>query len=70
MREARVEADAILAATEKARRDDAYLLLTEEERAAIDQAINDLRTVYHGDDHLLIRSKIDQLNQATKSSPK
>jgi molecular chaperone DnaK len=65
VREARVEADGILAAVETARRDAAYSTLSEEERAAIDRAINDLHTVYHGDDHLLIRAKIDQLNEAT-----
>ena len=65
VREARVESDGILAAVEQAQRDAAYLTLSEDERAAIDRAINDLHTVYHGDDHLLIRAKIDQLNEAT-----
>jgi Fe-S protein assembly chaperone HscA len=65
VREARVEADGILAAVEQAQRDAAYPTLSEEERANIDRAINDLHTVYHGDDHLLIRAKIDQLNEAT-----
>jgi Fe-S protein assembly chaperone HscA len=67
VREARVEADAILAATEKARRSDSYFKLTEQERAAIDTAVNELLVVYHGEDYLLIRSKIEQLNQATQS---
>ncbi len=67
VREARVEADAILAAIEKARRDDAFFALSESERAAIDKAINELLVVYHGDDYLLIRAKIDQLNEATLS---
>ncbi len=66
VREARVEADAVLAATEKARFDDAYGLLTDEDRAFIDLAVNELLTVYHGDDHLLIRAKIDQVDQATQ----
>jgi Fe-S protein assembly chaperone HscA len=65
VREARVESDGILAAVETAQRDAAYLSLSEEERAAIDRAIKDLHAVYHGDDHLLIRAKIDQLNEAT-----
>jgi molecular chaperone DnaK len=65
VREARVEADAIVAATEKARSDAAYAALSEEDRAAIDRAIHDLQTVYHCEDHLLIREKIDQLNEAT-----
>ena len=29
------------------------------------RALNDLLVVYHGDNHLLIRAKIDQLNSAT-----
>jgi molecular chaperone DnaK len=65
VREARVEADAIFAAVEIAQRGDAYTTLSEEERGAIEGAINDLHTVYHGDDYLLIRAKIDQLNEAT-----
>ena len=37
VREARIEADTILAATEKARRNDAMGILSDEERAAIDR---------------------------------
>jgi Fe-S protein assembly chaperone HscA len=65
VREARVEADAMLAAVEKARRDDAFFALSEEERAAVDKAVNELLVVYHSQDYLLIRAKIDQLNEAT-----
>jgi molecular chaperone DnaK len=65
LREARVEADAIIGATEKAKEYDAWPALAEEDRAAIQKAINELLVVYHGEDHLLIRSKIDQLDQAT-----
>jgi molecular chaperone DnaK len=65
VREARVEADAILGATDKAREDEAYLGMPEEERAAIDRAIAELRLAYHSDDHLLIRNQIEKLNQAT-----
>jgi molecular chaperone DnaK (HSP70) len=65
VREARVEVDAMLAATEKARQSDAYFELSEAERAAIDKAVNELLVVYHSDNYLLIRSKIDQLDQAT-----
>jgi len=65
VREARVEADTILAAVEKARRHDAYFELTGEERAFIDKALNELLLVYHADDHHLIQNKIEQLNQAT-----
>jgi molecular chaperone DnaK (HSP70) len=67
VREARIEADAILAATEKARRDDAFFALSPEERASVDKAVNELLVVYHSQDYLLIRAKIDQLNEATHS---
>ena len=65
VREARVEADTILAAVEKARRHDAYFELSDGERAAIDQAINELLLVYHADNHGLIKQKIEQLNEVT-----
>ena len=65
VREARVEADAIIGATEKAKEDEAYAALPESERAAIDRSINELRLAYHSDDHLLIRDQIEKLNQAT-----
>ncbi len=67
LREARVEADAILGATDKAREDEAFQALPEEERSAIDRAINELKLAYHSDDHLLIRNQIEKLNQATMS---
>ncbi len=66
VREAQVEAEAVMGAVEKARKDDAFLELTEEERAAVDQSINELLVVYHGDDHSLIRAKIDQVDAATQ----
>jgi len=65
LREARVEADAILGAVDKAKEDEAYRALPEAERAIIDRAVNELRLSYHGDDHLLIRDQIEKLNQAT-----
>jgi Fe-S protein assembly chaperone HscA len=65
VREARLEADAILAATEKARQHDAYFELSEEERARIEAAENELLLVYHGEDHRLIRTMIEQLNAVT-----
>jgi Fe-S protein assembly chaperone HscA len=67
VREARVEADAVMAAVEKARHEDAYSGLSEAERAAIDRAVNELLVVYHSDDHVLIRDKIDGIDQATQS---
>jgi Fe-S protein assembly chaperone HscA len=65
VREARVEADSILAALEKARNNAAFYELDDSERLAIDRSVNELLTVYHSDDHLLIRAKIDELNNAT-----
>jgi len=59
--EAHVEADTILAAVEKAKQNDAYFELSEEERREITKSVNELLVVYHSDDHLLIRSKIEQL---------
>ena len=63
----RVQADQVVGATNKAREDAAYQTLSDEERAAIDRSINELMVVYHGDDHLLIRAKIEQLDYATQS---
>ena len=65
VREARVEADTILVAIEKARRRDAWFELSSDERADIEKSLNELLVVYHSDDHHLILAKIEQLNQAT-----
>ena len=65
VREARVEADAILAATEKAKANDAWFNLSNKERQAIDSAVNQLLVVYNSDDHTLILEHIERLNQAT-----
>ncbi len=65
VREARVEADTMLAAVEKAKNNEAYFELAGEERAAIDAAVNRLLTVYHAEDYLLIREHIEKLNEAT-----
>lgn len=63
--QARVDADAILLAVDKAKRNDAYVELTSEERNRIEDAIHELLRVYHGADHHLIREKIDLLNDVT-----
>jgi Fe-S protein assembly chaperone HscA len=65
VREARLSADAILAAVEKARQNDAYFDLSDPEREAIEKSTNELLVVYHSDDYLLIRGKIDELNNVT-----
>jgi Fe-S protein assembly chaperone HscA len=65
VREALVEADAILAAVEKSRHGEAYGHMTPAEQAAIDQAVNELLMAYHSGNHELIRVHIEKLNQAT-----
>ncbi|HEY3741508.1 MAG TPA: Fe-S protein assembly chaperone HscA [Bryobacteraceae bacterium] len=65
VREARNEADQIVRATEKAKQEDHFFELAEEERAAINRALTELLVVYHSDDYLLIRDKIEALNNAT-----
>jgi Fe-S protein assembly chaperone HscA len=62
---ARVDADAILLAIDKAKRNDAWLELTDAERDRIHDAIRQLQTVYHGDDHHAIRDAMDVLNDVT-----
>jgi len=65
VREARLEADTILAALEKARSGNAWREMTAQESSAIERALNELLTVYCSDDHALIRAHIEKLNQAT-----
>jgi Fe-S protein assembly chaperone HscA len=67
LREARVEADAVLGAVEKARQEEAYQSLNEQERAAIDLAVNELLVAYNSPDHNLIRDKIDGVDKATQN---
>jgi molecular chaperone DnaK (HSP70) len=63
--QARVEADGILLAIEKAKRNEAWLDLADDERNRITAVIRELQTVYHGNDHHQIRDKIDLLNDIT-----
>jgi molecular chaperone DnaK (HSP70) len=63
--EARNEADTILAALEKARKNEAWKQLTSDERKQIDKLEKVLRAVKAGDDYREIRKAIDVLNQAT-----
>ena len=65
VREARVEADTILAAVDKAKQNDAWFDLAGAERSQIDTAVNRLLLAYHADDHLLIRAEIERLNTVT-----
>jgi Fe-S protein assembly chaperone HscA len=64
---ARVDADAILLATAKAQKDQAWLAITDEERSAIGDAINRLKLAYNGEDHNVIRAQIERLNEVTHS---
>jgi Fe-S protein assembly chaperone HscA len=66
VREARVEADNILAATAKAQKSDAYAALSSNERSAIESAIRDLESIYNGNDHHVLNEKIEALNRATQ----
>jgi Fe-S protein assembly chaperone HscA len=66
VREARVEADRILAAVEKAKNSDAWLALPAEEQGAIDRAINQLQLAYHGSDHLVIQAHMEKLDEASR----
>lgn len=65
VREARVEADSIMHALEKAKSEPSWDALADEDRALIERKHNELLTVYHSDNYELIRAKIDELNQAT-----
>jgi molecular chaperone DnaK (HSP70) len=66
VREARVEADNILAATAKARKSDVWQSLFDDERSAIENAVRDLETAYNSSDHHLITGKIEALNYVTQ----
>ncbi len=63
--ESRNEAETILKATEKALNNEAVAQLSKAERAAIDQSVERLRDSARGSDYKLIRTNIDELNQAT-----
>ena len=62
---ARVEADRIFLALDKAKKNDAWTDLSDAEREEINAAIRDLQSVYNGNDHHAITEKIEELNQKT-----
>ncbi len=64
---ARVDADAILLATAKAQKNDAWAALSDDERKAVSDAVLALQTAYHAEDHAVIRAQIDHLNDVTHS---
>ncbi|MGO9402239.1 MAG: Fe-S protein assembly chaperone HscA [Terriglobales bacterium] len=63
--EARREADTILTALAKGKKNPAWDELTVEERSNVEALENDLAAVRDKDDHHAIRAAIDALNQAT-----
>ncbi|HEY1948872.1 MAG TPA: Fe-S protein assembly chaperone HscA [Bryobacteraceae bacterium] len=65
LREARVEADNILAATTKAQSNPAWQTLTKEEQNQVEAAKRHVLTVYHGNDHHVLTAALEALNQAT-----
>lgn len=65
VREARVEADRMFAAVDKGKQNDAWLTLSDDERAAVEKVYNELVLAYHSDYYDLIRDKIHELDQST-----
>ena len=59
-----MEADSILAAIEKAKRNEAYSDLSDAERDALSAAIGHLQAAYQGTDHKAIRDRIEALDNA------
>lgn len=65
--EARVAADRILAAVDKAKQNEAWSELSGEERDRITSALNRLLLAYHSEDPGVIRAHIETLELATRS---
>ena len=65
VREARVEADRIIAAVESAKHSDAWELLPDADKQAIHIAHNELLLAYHSDDHKLIHVYMEKLDKAS-----
>jgi molecular chaperone DnaK (HSP70) len=63
--ESRNEAETILTALQKGRRDPAWHLLSRSEQRRVDELEQALRQAMSGEDYQQIRSGIDELNQAT-----
>ncbi|HVF88835.1 MAG TPA: Fe-S protein assembly chaperone HscA [Blastocatellia bacterium] len=63
--EARNEAETVMRATEKALSGQADQLVGEAERASIKVALDDLRRAVTGEDHLLIRAKIKEVDETS-----
>ena len=67
VREARVEADNVLAALAKAQKNEAWNLLAAQERAEIETARRALENSYHGNDHHAIQAQLETLNRVTQN---
>ena len=63
--EARNEAETILTALVKGRRNEAWTMLSMSEQEKVDELERKLRLAMSGSDYQAIRSSIDELNQAT-----
>lgn len=63
--EARTEAESVVAATMRALRDYGEGKVGDEEGAVIKEAISEVERALDGDDHQVIRDKIDALNEVT-----
>ncbi len=65
VREARVEADRIIAALESAKLNEAWANLPADDKQAIHLAHNELLLAYHSDDHRLIHTYMEKLDKAS-----
>ena len=63
--EARNEARTVLKACERSRREEQYLELSDEEKRAINAAVEHLASSIKADDHQAVRDAIEQLNEKT-----
>ncbi|MEO1767599.1 Fe-S protein assembly chaperone HscA [Thiobacter aerophilum] len=66
LREQQVEGQRILEAVQSALAEDGATLLNDQERAAIEAAMERLRRTLEGEDHRAIKSAIEALNKATE----
>jgi molecular chaperone DnaK len=64
--EARTEAETVMRAAEKALAERGRELISEEERAGIRRALDELTEAVRSEDHLMIREKIKQLDEASR----
>ena len=66
LREARVEADSIIAHLDKAQKSEAWTSLSSEEKSTIESARREVTAAYHGSDHHLLTARIEELNRVTQ----